>query len=428
MSLANFFNLPDMARMTGVRATWRVVAALGAHFGTAENLDRRRASRSSSTRPLPFRARESRLPRYIMMIGLRGCPNVQGGVERHVEQLAPLIAESGCRVEVIARKPYVRAQSRWRNVAITPLWAPRMSGLEAIVHTGFAVFYAAFRRPDIVHIHAIGPSLLAPFARLLGLRVVVTHHGFDYDRAKWGRFAKFVLKAGEHCGMRFSNARIAVSTSIAETVEGRFRRKVVPIPNGVSVGPDIMTAAALDKFGLAPKRYILTVGRLEPEKRHADLIAAFKACAPAGWKLVIVGASDHPGHYVRGLETLAAATPGVVMTGFQSGTALAELYAHAGLFVLPSSHEGLPMVLLEATVAGLPVLASDIPANREVQLPEKCYFGVGDIASLANRMREAAARPLTGPDKAARREIMVERYSWGPIAERTLAVYREVMR
>ena len=77
---------------------------------------------------------------------------------------------------------------------------------------------------------------------------------------------------------------------------------------------------------------------------------------------MIVGASDHPGHYVRGLETLAAATPGVVMTGFQSGTALAELYAHAGLFVLPSSHEGLPMVLLEATVAGLPVLASDIPA------------------------------------------------------------------
>ncbi len=138
-----------------------------------------------------------------------------------------------------------------------------------------------------------------------------------------------------------------------------------------------------------------------------------------GWKVVIVGAGDHPGHYVRGFETFAAATPGVVMTGFRSGTALAELYAHAGLFVLPSSHEGLPMVLLEATVAGLPVLAGDIPANREIQLPERCYFGVGEIASLADRIREATARPLTGRDKAARRGIMVERYSWGPIAERT---------
>ena len=110
-----------------------------------------------------------------------------------------------------------------------------MSGLEAIVHTGFAVFYAAFRRPDIVHIHAIGRSLLAPFARLLGLRVVVTHHGFDYDRAKWEtiREVRFEGRRALRHG-RFSNARIAVSTSIAETVEGRFRRKVVPIPNGVS--------------------------------------------------------------------------------------------------------------------------------------------------------------------------------------------------
>ena len=185
MSLANFFNLPDVARMTGVRATWRVVAALGAHFGTAED-PRQTPGLAFADPTFPVPRSSSRLPRYIMMIGLRGCPNVQGGVERHVEQLAPFIAESGCRVEVIARKPYVGAPSRWRNVAITPLWAPRVSGLEAIVHTGFAVFYAAFRRPDIVHIHAIGPSLLARFARLLGLRVVVTHHGFDYDRAKWG--------------------------------------------------------------------------------------------------------------------------------------------------------------------------------------------------------------------------------------------------
>lgn len=101
------------------------------------------------------------------------------------------------------------------------------------------------------------------------------------------------------------------------------------------------------------------------------------------WKPAIVGASDHPHDYVKDVLGEAAATPGVVGTGLQTGLALRELYGRAGVFVLPSSHEGLPIAMLEALSYGLPVIASDIPANLEVGLPSEHYFPLGDVGALA---------------------------------------------
>ncbi|WP_239501207.1 glycosyltransferase family 4 protein, partial [Stenotrophomonas maltophilia] len=66
------------------------------------------------------------------------------------------------------------------------------------------------------------PALMTPLARLFGLKVVVTHHGYDYDRQKWGGLAKLMLKLGEKAGMRFARARIAVSNDIALTMENRY--------------------------------------------------------------------------------------------------------------------------------------------------------------------------------------------------------------
>ena len=124
-----------------------------------------------------------------MWLGLRGFPNVQGGVETHAENICPLLVELGCDVHVVTRSPYQpRDVGRtWKGVRFHPLWAPRSKRLEAILHTLLGVLYAGLvSRPDVLHIHAIGPAIMSPLARLLGLKVVVTHHGPDYDRQKWG--------------------------------------------------------------------------------------------------------------------------------------------------------------------------------------------------------------------------------------------------
>jgi glycosyltransferase involved in cell wall biosynthesis len=188
------------------------------------------------------------------------------------------------------------------------------------------------------------------------------------------------------------------------------------------------TTEALERFGLARGKYVLLVSRLVPEKRHLDLIRGFELAQLQGWKLALVGGSDHPDDYSRALEEATQRTPGVVATGFQSGLALRELYAHAGAFVLPSSHEGLPIALLEALSFGLPVIASDIPANLEVGLPGTSYFPLGDALILAERLNNLA---ICGAEdvavRAERRAWVVERYDWQIVARQTRDVCMRVI-
>lgn len=366
---------------------------------------------------------------HIAFLGLRGFPEVQGGVETHCMHLCPLLVAQGCEVTVIARAGYQKPAflGGWRGVRFKALWAPRSRGLEAIVHSFLGVLYAGLvLRPDVLHIQAIGPALMAPLARLLGLRVVVTHHGPDYDRQKWGRFAKWVLRSGEACGMRFANARIVISQTIRDIVQTKYGLASELIPNGVTLPELPESKGALGRFGLEAGKYVLMVSRLVPEKRHPDLIEAFRRAALPGWKLALVGGSDHPDDYSRAVEAAGRDDSAVVATGFQSGLALRELYAHAGMFVLPSSHEGLPIALLEALSYGLPVIASDIPANLEVGLPAANYFPLGDAAALAQRLQALAAHGEDASARRQRREWVVSRYDWGDIARRTLKVYQRV--
>jgi glycosyltransferase involved in cell wall biosynthesis len=289
------------------------------------------------------------------------------------------------------------------------------------------VGHAIAQRPDILHVHAIGPALVAPLARLFGLRVVVTHHGPDYERQKWGVVGRAALKLGEWLGMRVAHQRIAISPVVRQLIQQRHGLDAVQIPNGVDRPEAVEGTQVLHAFGLEPKRYVLIVSRLVPEKRHGDLVSAFHAAKlPAGWKLAIVGGADHPGPYTQELDRLAQRTEGVVLTGVQTGQALQQLYANAAMFVLPSSHEGLPIALLEAISHGLPVAASDIPANRAVGLPDHCYFPMGHVGAAAQRIRVVSEAPEAAHQEAQRiaHELM-PRYNWRSIAHATLQVYAD---
>lgn len=367
----------------------------------------------------------------VMWLGLRGFPHVQGGVEVHAQHICPLLAELGCDVHVITRSPYQPKEvgKSWQDVRFHNLWSPRSKTLETILHSLLGVLYAGLiKRPDILHIQSMGPAIWTPLARLLGLKVVMTTHGIDYERHTWGRLAKLVLKMGEFSGMRYSNKRIVISKRIQQHNLTKHRVDSALIPNGVTLPELPSSTDSLQSFGLVPDKYILLVSRLVAEKRHADLIEAFRlAELPSDWKLAIVGASDHPNAYTQSVLDMIENTPNVVCTGFQSGQALRELYTHAHCFVLPSSHEGMPIAMLEALSYGLPVIASDISANLEIVLPAEHYFPMGDTTALAAKLRDFAARSLTSEAREIRRAWVAERYDWLDIAQQTLAVYQELM-
>ncbi len=361
-----------------------------------------------------------------MVLGVRGIPNVQGGIETHAEQLYPLLAKQGCEIELLARSRFVdRTVRAFRGVGIRRLWCPSTSGYEAFVHSFLGVIYAAINRPHILHVHGIGPSIVTPLARLLRLRVVVTNHGPDYEREKWGAFARWILRVGERWGALWASGYIAISQSIADRIASSYEKKSVLIPNGVGAPAIATSTDRVRELGLIPGHYWLQVGRMVPEKRQLDSIAAFKKTGLDSWHLALVGMLDE-GRYSRAVVA-AASGSNVVLTGFMHGEPLAQLFSHAAGFLLPSSHEGLPIALLEALSYGLPVLASDIPPNLEVGLAPQSYFSLGDTDGLAARMIAIAKGVDSSAARDARKRFVAQRYDWNVVAQQTLDVYSSVL-
>jgi len=367
----------------------------------------------------------------IAVVGTRGFPGVPGGVEQHCEQLYPRLAERGCEVTVLTRAPYLppgRRLAEWRGVGFRHLPSVRSKHFEAALHTFQGVLEARRLRPDLLHVHAIGPALFVPLARALGLRTVMTDHGPDYRRGKWGSAAKAMLRLGESCGVRFSSRVIAISRGIAADIGDRYGRSdVAYIPNGVVIPEPVPPGETLEKLALRPGGYLFTACRFVPEKGLESLIAAFGRIRDPGLKLVIAGEAHFENATSRAVQAAQSADSRIVLAGFLSGRPLSELFSHAGLFVLPSLYEGLPIALLEALSYGLPVAVSDIPQHREVPLPPFRYFPPSAPEAMAVKISECLKRGIEAEERRSTLDLLRRDFDWDAIADQTLAVYRAAL-
>ena len=336
----------------------------------------------------------------IAVIGTRGFPGIQGGVEAHSYHLYTHMDD--VHVRLYRRRAYLTEQSAqtFPNIEYVDLPSTRIKGFEAVWHTLLSV----------VHIHNIGPGMFAPLIRLMGLPVVLTYHSPNYEHDKWSAPARWLLRQCEKLSLRFSNRVIFVNKYQMEKC-GALDKSVF-IPNGIDPVTRSESAAFLDKHGIKHREYLLAVGRLTPEKGLEYLVEAANRL-PQVTQVVIAGASDHDSAYRKTLEQLDV-NHKVIFTGFTTGEDLRQIYSHARCFVLPSVNEGFPMVLLEAMAYGLPILCSDIPGTRQVDLPERDYFKVKDVDSLC----AAISRLLEGPNEPQRYDLTS--YNWDTIAQQTL--------
>jgi glycosyltransferase involved in cell wall biosynthesis len=356
----------------------------------------------------------------LFVTGTRGIPNIMGGVETHCEELFPRIAAKGVDVTVARRSSYVHdTLKEWKGVKLVDVPTPKKKSFEAIIHTFRAINRAKREGAEILHIHAIGPALLVPYARLLGMKVVFTHHGPDYDRDKWGTVAKLILKLGERMGVTFANEVIVISQVINNLIISKYGRKDAHlIYNGVPKADITDFPEYFDELGIEPGNYILGMCRFVPEKNLHHLVEAFSRINPNGCKLVLAGDTDFEDEYSLELKRKAREA-GVVLTGFVKGRKLHSLLTHARVYVLPSSHEGLPIALLEAMSYRLPVVVSDIPANLEVGLSADCYFPVGDVEQLAQHLQRVVDAPCE------RVHYEMAEYDWDRIAGQVMEVYKK---
>lgn len=366
------------------------------------------------------------------MIGQKGIPATYGGIEKAVEEISTRLVRRGHKVTVFTRPHYKTVNGTYRGVSIRVLPSLNTKHLDAISHTLLSTLYSLFAFFDIVHYHALGPSLLSFAPRLFGIPTVVTVHGLDWQREKWGRGAKAALKVGECCSVNFPNETVVVAKTLRRYFLSKYRRRVHYIPNGVKVSGKI-PLNALKRYGLNGGDYILFVGRLVPEKGCHYLIEAFRR-TEAEHRLLIVGGSSATADYIEHLKGRAKDDQRIIFAGYLYGKELQEAYSNAYLFVLPSTLEGLPIVLLEALSYGNCVLASDIPANLEVLKPSenKKYgflFRSGDEDDLYKKLEYLIANPDRVIEYKAEAEDLLRReYDWERVVDAYERIYTAAMK
>lgn len=367
-------------------------------------------------------------PLHIAMVGQKGLPATFGGIEHHVEHIGRRLVERGHRVTVYCRGTYGEIPERkYHGMDLVPAATVGTKHLDAIVHSMTSTAKALAVRADILHYHGIGPGLVAPVPRFLSTaRVVMTVHGLDHQRAKWGPAGRMALGTAHWMSGRVPDQIIVVSRALEQHYRSEFGRATEYVPNGVIQWPAVPASALPAGHGLVPGRYALFVGRLVPEKRVDLLIEAFRR-VPGDQQLAIVGDSSFSDQYSRRLRDLAAQDPRVVFTGFAYGDELAALYQHAGVFVQPSALEGLPLTLLEAASHDAPVLVSDIPPHREV-LGEGSgrhqMVPVDSVDALAGAVSFMLQhpRPRDATSRAWRQSVL-DRHSWEAATDQLEALY-----
>ncbi len=370
----------------------------------------------------------------IAVIGSKGLPPHQGGIEHHCAQLYPRLVKAGHCVDLYARSSYTQGEpvKLYEGVRIITVPSIKVKGFDAFACSGMAAAIALTKRYDIVHYHALGPSLFTPFTRLFShAKVVVTCHGLDWQRAKWGKLPSRIIRLGEQAAVRYADRLIVVSEALQQYFLTRYGKESAYVENAPVPYVDSDARFSFGRsHGLEQNRYLLFVGRLVPEKRIDLLIGAFQRLKLAGWKLVIVGDNSDSSDFVLKLLRLANSEPNIVFTGELYGRWLAEIVRGAGLFVLPSDVEGLPLVLLEAMQERVPVVVSDIPVHRQMVMGGSgLTFAAGSEESLHERLGWAIAQPQAMQQMAQQAAGYVKmNHSWDAIADKYLAQYEALIR
>ena len=371
----------------------------------------------------------------VAMIGHKFIPSRDGGVEVVVSNLAPHLAEIGYDVTCYNRtnKQFKKLRKNgklmreYRGVHL--VWTPTVDrrGLAAMTSSVIATVMASFRRFDLVHFHTEGPCVLCWLPRLLGKKVVVTVHGLDHMRQKWGMFASAYIMQGEKAAVRHANSIIVLSKGVQTYFLEKYGRDTVLIPNGIDPA-EIQPACEITKqFGLVSREYILFLGRLVPEKGIHYLIKAYQKLS-TDKKLVIVGGTSDTDDYVRQLYVMAGDTSSIIFTGFQEGIVAEELYSNAYLYVLPSDLEGMPLTLLEAMNYGCCCVTSDISECADVMDGCGVTFPHGNVEALRETLQDLCDHPdKAEANRSEARRVVSSKYTWQEVTVQTDELYRKLL-
>jgi glycosyltransferase involved in cell wall biosynthesis len=366
----------------------------------------------------------------IAILGTRGIPASYSGFETAVEQLADRLTDRGHQVTVYCR-PHVVDPSRTTYKGADLMFLPTIQNkyLDTFVHTLLASWHVALvNKPDVALFFIAGNSPFCRVTRWAQVPSVINVDGLDSDRSKWPGAAKAYLRFAESHAPEWSDRAITDSNVVADVFERRYGRRIGVIPYGVD-NPGHRGTGTLERLGLEPGRYLLFVGRLEPENNSHLLVEAFSRISAErahGMKLAVVGGAPYADDYIR--QVWRSADPRVVFPGYLFGQGYWELQHHAYAFVAPTEVGGTHPVLLEAMAAGNCILVNNHKPNIETVGDAGLYFdGSAGADDLTRQLERILDEPALVAEYGARALKRSEGYSWDAVTDQYEALLEEVI-
>jgi glycosyltransferase involved in cell wall biosynthesis len=368
----------------------------------------------------------------VAILGTRGIPASYSGFETAAEQLASRLSARGHEVVVYCRPHVVdRSLKQYRGARLVHLPTIRNKYLDTFTHTLLsAVHTARAEKPDVALFFIAGNSPLCLITRAAGIPTVINVDGLDSDRSKWPGPAKAYLRFAEAGAPRWADEALTDSHVVADVFERRYGRRIGVIPYGVEMEspPTPGGTGTLERLGLEPRKYVLFVGRLEPENNPHLLVEAF-ARIPAdrarGMKLVVVGGAPYAGEYIK--QVHRKGDPRVVFPGYVFGRGYWELQRHAYVFCAPTEVGGTHPVILEALAAGNCVLVNDHAPNVETVGDAGVLFrGAEGVPSLTAQLERLFDDPSLVAEYRRRARERARRYSWDAVTDQYEALLTRV--
>ncbi|HEV2061890.1 MAG TPA: glycosyltransferase [Solirubrobacteraceae bacterium] len=366
----------------------------------------------------------------VAILGTRGIPASYSGFETAAEQLASRLSARGHEVVVYCRPHVVdRSLKQYRGARLVHLPTIRSKYLDTFTHTLLSALHTARReRPDVALFFIAGNSPLCLITRAAGIPTVINVDGLDSDRSKWPGPAKTYLRFAERNAPRWADEALTDSHVVADVFERRYRQRIGVIPYGVESPPAAAGTDALARLGLEPRKYVLFVGRLEPENNPHVLVEAFAripAARARGMKLVVVGGAPYAGEYIK--QVHRKGDPRVIFPGYVFGPGYWELQRNAYVFCAPTEVGGTHPVILEALAAGNCVLVNDHAPNVETVGDAGLTFsGREGVPSLTAQLERLFDDPDLVAEFRRRARRRARRYSWDAVTDQYEALLKRV--
>ena len=360
----------------------------------------------------------------IAILGTRGIPASYSGFETSVEETSIRFVERGYDVTVFCRSNhYAEKPELYKGVKLKYLPSIKSKHLDTVTNSILSIFAVAKEKYDIIIIYGIGNAYFIPFLKLFCKNIISVVDGADWERDKWGKFAKMVLSTGRSFAVKFANNYVVDNELLANNYSERFKKAPVYIPYGANT-PTKYNNDIIKKYDLLPNEYIVFIGRYVKEKGIDFLINSFKEIKTTK-KLVLIGGNDTDREYENYLKGMKGAN--IIHLGFVYGDEYEAILKNALFYVSGSFLEGTSPSLLSAMAINGFALVSDIPENVEV-LKDSCNtYKVGNKEALIKELTFAFENTsLIEEKRKFTKQIIEKYYTWGKITNQYIELIEKV--